>query len=298
MQNLLRKNFIRALLLATFVLMQAAATPLRAESGAGPASGQHDFDWEIGTWKTQVRRLAKPLSDSDEWVEYSGTSVVRKVLDGRANLVELRVQGAAGRIEGVSLRLFNPHTEQWSLNYASAANGMLTRPVYGSFRDGRGEFFGQEDLDGRAILVRFVISEITPRSARFEQAFSQDGGRTWEINWIATDTRIEEADGRTGPSTIQNRSIAIPAMIFDADALASRRAPVQSRHVSTSSSTEANTDLRTCLSTSVSPTRNGKAPDATPISRVARMQPLPSVDDTHRWSACRWAKATRPTSTA
>lgn len=192
MQNTVRSGFNRVLLLLALLAMHASALPSQAASKVVPGDGQHDFDWEIGTWKTELRRLAKPLSGSDEWVEYTGTSVVRKVLDGRANLVELRVEGPAGRIEGASLRLYNPGTKQWNLNYASVRNGTLTRPVYGGFRDGRGEFYAQEDLDGKAILVRFVISDISHDSARFEQAFSDDGGRTWETNWIAVDTRIKD----------------------------------------------------------------------------------------------------------
>jgi hypothetical protein len=170
--------------------LSASKAPAEAPTAAATRDGAHDFDWEIGTWKTRLRRLAKPLSGSDEWLEYEGTSVVRAVLDGRANLVELKVEGPAGRIEGASLRLYAPQAQQWSLNFANIRNGLLTRPVLGGFRNGVGEFYGQDDLDGRAILVRFVISEVTADSARFEQAYSDDGGRTWETNWIATDTRI------------------------------------------------------------------------------------------------------------
>ena len=191
MQNTAHTWLRRACLAIALLVMDASAQPSSADPLAVSSDGQKDFDWEIGTWKTELRRLAKPLSGSREWVEYTGTSVVRKVLDGRANLVELRVQGPAGKIEGASLRLFNPQSGQWSLNYASARNGALTRPVHGGFRDGRGEFYGQEDLDGKAILVRFVISDITADTARFEQAYSEDGGRTWETNWIAVDTRVE-----------------------------------------------------------------------------------------------------------
>lgn len=194
MQNPARSRLGGACLAMALLAMNAPAQPPRATPGAMPGDGQRDFDWEIGTWKTELRRLAKPLSGSQEWVEYTGTSVVREVLDGRANLVELRVAGPAGKIEGVSLRLYNPQAAQWSLNYAGARSGILTRPVHGSFRDGRGEFHGQEDLDGKLILVRFVISDITPDSARFEQAYSDDGGRHWETNWIAVDTRIEAAE--------------------------------------------------------------------------------------------------------
>jgi hypothetical protein len=163
------------------------ALPLQA---APPRDGAHDFDFEVGTWRTHLRRLQGPLSGSTTWVEYAGTSHVRPVLDGRANLVELSVHGPAGRIEGLSLRLYDPAAGQWSLNFSNVRSGTLSPPVIGAFEDGRGEFYGQDTLDGRAILVRFVISDVTPTSCRFEQSFSADGGRTWEPNWIAVDTRV------------------------------------------------------------------------------------------------------------
>jgi hypothetical protein len=154
--------------------------------------GQHDFDFEIGTWKTHLRRLVHPLTGSNTWVEYEGTTVVRKVWNGRANLVELEADGPAGHFEGLNLRLYNPQSHQWSLNFANSNGGSLSQPTIGEFKNGRGEFFDQETLNGRAIFVRFVISEITPNSCRFEQAFSDDGGKTWEVNWIATDTRVKD----------------------------------------------------------------------------------------------------------
>ena len=154
--------------------------------------GQHDFDFEIGTWKTHLSRRLHPLTGSTTWVEYEGTSVVRKVWDGRANLVELEVGGPEGHIEGLSLRLYNPQSHQWSLNFAGSSGGTLSQPTIGEFKNGRGEFFDQETLNGRAIFVRFVISDITSNSCRFEQAFSEDGGKTWEANWIATDTRAKD----------------------------------------------------------------------------------------------------------
>jgi hypothetical protein len=123
-------------------------------------------------------------------VEYEGTTVVRKVWNGRANLVELVADGPAGHIEGLSLRLYNPRSRQWSLNFSNSSDGTLAQPMIGEFRNGRGEFYDQETLNGRAILVRFVISDITPTSCRFEQSFSDDGGKTWELNWVAVDTRV------------------------------------------------------------------------------------------------------------
>jgi hypothetical protein len=153
--------------------------------------GQHDFDFEIGSWKTHLRRLVRPLTGSTTWVEYDGTTVVRKVWDGRANLVELKVDGPAGHFEGLSLRLYNPQSRQWSLNFANINDGTMSQPTIGEFKDGRGEFYDQETYNGRAILVRFVITKITEDSYRFEQAFSDDGGKTWEVNWIAVDTRVK-----------------------------------------------------------------------------------------------------------
>ena len=169
----------------------------READAATKRDGRHDFDFEIGSWNTRLKRRVDPLSGSNVWVEYEGTTVVRKVWDGRANLVELDVQGTAGRIEALSLRLYNPEAGQWSLNFSSVKGGTLSPPAIGEFKQGRGEFYSSETLNGRAILVRFVISNITPTSCHFEQAFSADGGKTWEVNWIATDTRLGTETGAT-----------------------------------------------------------------------------------------------------
>jgi hypothetical protein len=187
--------------LVPLALVVAMMTPglVSAQAAADSASrsrardGARDFDFEIGTWRTQLQRLDRPLSGSSTWISYAGTSVVREILGGRANLVELDVAGPGGKIQGVSLRLYNPDARQWSLHYASMRGGVLTRPVTGEFRNGRGEFHGEESLDGRAILVRFVITPLSADSIRFEQAYSDDGGRTWEPNWIAVDTRVKSA---------------------------------------------------------------------------------------------------------
>ena len=159
---------------------------------APPRDGQHDFDFEIGSWHTHLRRLQNPLSGSTTWVEYDGTTVVRKVWDGRANLVELTVDGPSGHLQALSLRLYNPEAHQWGLYYSNARSGTVGVPSIGEFRDGRGEFYSQDDYNGRTVLVRFVITPLTPDSCRFEQAFSADGGKTWEVNWVAVDTRVKE----------------------------------------------------------------------------------------------------------
>jgi hypothetical protein len=173
----------------------ALACPLRAPAQATAHDGQHDFDFELGSWKTHLKRLLHPLTGAATWVEYDGTTTVRRVWNGRANLVELEVDGPKGHIEALSLRLYNPDSHQWSLNFSNSAGGALGTPSIGEFNNGRGEFFDQETLGVRAILVRFVISEVTHTSCHFEQAFSDDGGKTWEANWIADDVRIADAAG-------------------------------------------------------------------------------------------------------
>jgi hypothetical protein len=176
-------------LIAALLLMPAIA--VSADSPAA-RDGQHDFDWELGTWKTHLKRLQRPLTGSTSWVEYEGSTVVRKVWDGRANLVELNVSGSAGAIEALSLRLYNPDSKQWSLNFSSSSGGTLAAPAIGEFRNGRGEFFNQDTLNGRSIFVKFIIECQSADLCRFEQSFSGNGGRTWELNWIATDTRVAD----------------------------------------------------------------------------------------------------------
>jgi hypothetical protein len=185
-----RRSFLVLAALLTAIPTVAVAQSATAVRAAEPRDGSHDFDWEIGSWRTKLRRLQRPLTGSTSWVSYEGTTIVREILNGRSNLVELVIDGPAGKIEGLSLRLYDPEARQWSLNFSNIASGTLSPPVVGEFKDGRGEFYGTDVLYGRTILVRFVMSDITPSSARFEQAFSADGGRTWEVNWIAEDTKV------------------------------------------------------------------------------------------------------------
>ena len=179
---------------AAFGALPVVAASAQANASVQPSAvrrdGQADFDFEIGSWKTHLRRLLKPLTGSTTWVEYEGTTTVRKVWNGKANLVELDVNGPAGHIEALSLRLYNPESRQWSLNFSNSASGTMAVPTIGEFKNGRGEFYDQETLNGRAILVRFVILPVNADSIRFEQSFSDDGGKTWELNWIAVDTRM------------------------------------------------------------------------------------------------------------
>ena len=155
-------------------------------------SEQNDFDAHFGKWRTKLKRLKNPLSSSTMWLEYEGTTLVRSIWNGRANIVELDVKGDSGAIEGVSLRLYNPQTKQWSLNFASMTNGILTIPTIGGFKNEVGEFFNEDLYNGKKILVRFIITKTSTFSFHFEQSFSEDNGINWEINWIADDVRIKD----------------------------------------------------------------------------------------------------------
>lgn len=185
-----------ACLLSAVWLLQAAPLLAQAEPAATKASvqrdGQQDFDFEFGAWKAHISRRLKPLTGSTTWVEYTGTSVVRKIWNGRANLGELEVSGPSGQIQGLSLRTYNPQSHQWHIGWVNSADGTMGPPMIGGFKNGRGEFFNQEPFNGRAIFVRFIFSEIDTNSFRIEQAFSDDGGKTWETNWIAKFSRVKE----------------------------------------------------------------------------------------------------------
>ncbi len=188
------------LLLGALILAPATARVLaQTDSSAAkagqqatiePRDGQHDFDFELGTWKIHLKRLLHPLTGSNTWVEFDGTSVTRKVWNGRSQIEEFEVESPTGHVEGLTLRLYRPDSHQWYLYWANSKDGVLGQPTIGEFKKGRGEFFDQEPFNGRAILVRYVWSDITPNSAHFEQSFSDDEGKTWEVNWITDQTRV------------------------------------------------------------------------------------------------------------
>jgi hypothetical protein len=188
-------------------LTRTNEAPAAAHNADPEQAGQRDFDFNFGTWKTHVSRLLHPLSGSTKWVEYDGTSTVSKVWNGRASIFELEADGPAGHIEGVGLRLYNPQSQQWSLNWASSRDGTLQQPMIGEFKDGRGEFYDLETLDGRTILSRNGFYDITPNSSRFEQGFSDDGGRTWETNWTMTFTRAKDESAARHRSDLPNQPV-------------------------------------------------------------------------------------------
>jgi hypothetical protein len=167
----------------------AAATP-GTNSQDADKDGQHDFDFDLGKWKTHSSRLLHPLSGSTTWVDMDGFTVVSKVWDGRANLAEYEADGPAGHIQLLSLRWFNPVAHEWDIDFATPNVGSLGIPGIGEFKNGRGDFYDQEEINGKFVLVRFSIWRTGPDTAQSEQAFSDDGGKTWEVNWINKYTRV------------------------------------------------------------------------------------------------------------
>lgn len=174
-------------------LASAGASAAQAPAPASEASGrdgQHDFDFHLGEWKSHIRMLRRSPTGAATWVEMDGRLVARKVWGGRAQIEELVADGAGRHIEDLLLFLYNPQTRQWSLNPAASSEGVMGPTLIGEFRNGRGEFYDQEPaLHGRTVWVRQVWSDITPTTHHFEQAFSSDGGKTWETNFMATLTR-------------------------------------------------------------------------------------------------------------
>lgn len=162
---------------------------------SGPAEGVRDFDFLWGTWQIANRRLRSRLTGSDDWQEFTARGACHPILRGSGNVdsfVPLDDSGWSG-FEGGSLRLFDPATGKWSIHWFDNVVHRLLPPVHGAFLDGVGEFHGADEHDGEPVCVRFLWSEITPGSARWEQAFSVDGGQTWEINWVMNFTRVNEA---------------------------------------------------------------------------------------------------------
>jgi hypothetical protein len=169
------------------------------ETSPQPAArdGRHDFDFLHGAWRVRNRRRRAWLAGCDDWYAFDGTAVERPLWDGQGNLEEYEATLPDGtRMRGLALRLYEPAAARWTIHWASGATGTLDAPMVGAFHDGRGVFHGFEDVGGRRVFVRFVWTPLGPDAARWEQAFSADGGERWETNWVMEFTRAE--GGETG----------------------------------------------------------------------------------------------------
>lgn len=158
-----------------------------------PNDGRHDFDFWFGRWNVRNERLKRRLAGSTDWERFEATQECRPILGGLGNIddfVSAWNRGDEDRFVGMTLRLFEPATRNWSLYWASNRVGVLEPPVVGRFEGGVGTFIGNDVHEGRPVLVRFIWSEIATDSARWEQAFSADDGGNWETNWIMRMSRV------------------------------------------------------------------------------------------------------------
>jgi hypothetical protein len=193
----------RALLCVLFAFAISSGTTLVAEGAEMSSSdgiiavhgSEHDFDFLVGKWKVRSRRLVHPLSGSSEWIEFDGTNVSQPVWNGMANVDEFEANAPAGPLKGMTIRFFDRQSRQWRIYWANAAYAAIdVPPMAGGFEKGHGEFYGRETFQGKPIVVRFLWTVPSPDSARWEQAFSADDGKTWEINWTWDLTRVNTAD--------------------------------------------------------------------------------------------------------
>jgi len=180
--------------------LQGGSAP--AQSSPGPAKAfapghtagqhghEHDWDWLVGRWTVRHHRLKERLAGCTEWEDFNGTSVLWLTLDGLGTVDDNVLELPGGTYRAVGIRAFDRKSGQWSIWWLDARNPtVIEPPVHGGFRDGVGTFIGDDTLRGRPIKMRFVWSRITSTSAHWEQAFSPDGGKTWEVNWRMDFTR-------------------------------------------------------------------------------------------------------------
>jgi hypothetical protein len=190
---------IVAALLSMAVPGFSAAQPAQNPADTAPQTGRtasgppQDFDFLIGRWQVHHRRLKERLANSHEWIEFAGTSVVWKVMGGYGTMDDNVLELPGGTYRAAGLKSFDPKSGQWSIWWLDSRTplGPLDPPVRGRFRDGIGTFFSDEIFNGRPIRVRFTWSDITPSTCHWEQAFSTDGGATWETNWVMDFTRMQ-----------------------------------------------------------------------------------------------------------
>jgi hypothetical protein len=157
--------------------------------------GAADFDFLHGEWLVRHRKLVRRLTGCDEWQTFSGAIRAATILAGLGNIDENVIDAPSGRYEALTVRTFDPETSLWTIHWIDGRDPKPDAPVTGSFVDGVGTFLGTDVLDGRPIEIRFVWSDVTATTARWEQAFSSDGGATWEVNWRMDFRRLLPSKG-------------------------------------------------------------------------------------------------------
>jgi hypothetical protein len=203
---------VRAVAIGAAVLLLAVASPPSSNGGPTPTApapdtapkgappvmqnvelpaAAHDFDFLHGRWRVENEFLKKRLAGSADWDTFAATQEVAPILDGLGNIDEYVTERQGKKFIGVSLRLFSPKTNLWSIYWVDNFSAKLEDPVVGAFRDGVGTFISHDQHEGKPMLTRYLWSEITPKRARWEQALSLDDGTTWETNWVMKFTRAE-----------------------------------------------------------------------------------------------------------
>lgn len=170
----------------------AAGEPVSGERSSSAYDGQHDFDFNIGVWRTHIRRILDPFAGGSRSIELNGIVTIRKIWEGRASLEEIEADGPSGHWEALSLFLYDPQARQWRRSFVNAKDPVLSGAFVGSFKNGRGELYLQDTIDGRAVLVRGVFSDIKPDSHTYTESYSDNGGATWRVALSAHVTREQQ----------------------------------------------------------------------------------------------------------
>jgi len=169
---------------------EAGKVEPKAEKGENGATGVSDFDFLVGSWRVHHRRLKERLAGNHDWIEFEGTCAMQKILGGAGNMDDNVLDFPGGAYRAVTLRTYDPAKGQWSISWFDSRNpSHLDPPVVGGFKNGVGTFYADDTFKGKPIRVRFLWTKLATEP-HWEQAFSDDGGKTWETNWIMEFVRI------------------------------------------------------------------------------------------------------------
>lgn len=180
-----RETLSLGAVLALLPPAQAGSQHMGDQTMTDTATGVHDFDFLFGSWRVSHRKLKKRLANSSEWLEFTGQCIAQPIMAGTGNVDDNFLDDPKGGYRAAALRHFNPSKQEWSIWWFDERypDVSIDPPVRGRFENGVGIFLADDTLEGKPIKVRFQWSEITATSARWQQAFSPDGGKNWETNW-------------------------------------------------------------------------------------------------------------------
>jgi hypothetical protein len=193
-----RTATVMALLILSLVIPGLSTGQYDQDSGHGTTQidsatpGVHDFDFLVGQWRVHHRTLKERLANSHEWIEFEGTLVNQPLMGGYSNVDDTVFEKPGAPFRGVALRSLDSKTQQWSIWWLDSRTpmGPVDPPMRGGFRDGVGTFYADETFNGKPVRTRFLWTKITPTSCHWEQAYSPDGGKTWETNWVQDIVRV------------------------------------------------------------------------------------------------------------